>query len=62
MISPTSGTDITHLLLKCNSDTENKNKTDQYRHNKALHPTAYSLRFGRKLLSLRLSAAGELGR
>jgi AraC-like DNA-binding protein len=34
----------------------------KHRHNKALHPTAYSLRFGRKLPSLRLPAAGELGR
>jgi len=31
------------------------------RHNKELHPTAYSLRFGRKLPSLRLPAAGEIG-
>lgn len=31
---------------------------DQQRPNKALPPTAYSLRFGRKLPSLRLPAAG----
>jgi hypothetical protein len=37
-------------------------KTSQQQHNKALHPTAYSLRFGRKLPSLRLPAAGELSR
>jgi len=37
-------------------------KVPNLQHNKALHPTAYSLRFGRKLPSLRLSEAGELSR
>lgn len=34
---------------------------DQQRTNKAMHPSAYSLRFGRKLPSLRLPEADELG-
>ncbi len=37
-------------------------KLDQLLPNKALHPTAYSFGFGRKLPSPALSAAGELGR
>jgi hypothetical protein len=37
-------------------------KGDQQRPNKALHPTAYILRFGRKFPSLRLPALVELGR
>ncbi len=39
--------------------------TDQPQDNKALHPTAYSLRFASlvpRFASLRLSAAGELSR
>jgi hypothetical protein len=35
---------------------------ERRRPNKAPHRTAYSLRFGRKLPSLRLSATGEFGR
>ncbi len=37
-------------------------KADQQQDNKALHPTAYSFGFGRKLPSPPLPAAGELGR
>lgn len=37
---------------------ELKMQDTKLQHNKALHPTAYSLRFGRNLQPLQLAAAG----
>jgi len=48
--------------MRVPADTGAATRSHQQRANKALHPTAYSLRFGRKLPSLRLPAAGELSR